>query len=143
MDTKDIYKKLKSIVEPIHAHSDQLLAIASWIDSEFSYNKKTNKEQLICSKCKVYFDYNWHLEHDDCPVCGNDKGVTHNDLLHERWFKRWMEETGWYETADGEYDNSEHPNSCVRLTLEELFILEYKNMPTSTLEWFKKQIKNS
>lgn len=33
----DIYHKLRAIVEPIHKHGDQMVAIAKWIDSEFEY----------------------------------------------------------------------------------------------------------
>lgn len=34
-----------------------------------------------------------------------------------------MEDNEWYEAAE-EYDNSNEPNSCIRLTIKELY-LEY------------------
>jgi hypothetical protein len=37
MEARDIYHVLKSIVEPIHAHDDQMVAIAKWIKAEFEY----------------------------------------------------------------------------------------------------------
>lgn len=40
-------------------------------------------------------------------------------------FHKWMENEGWYEAADMEYDNSNDPNSCIRLNIKELYI-EYK-----------------
>ncbi len=40
-------------------------------------------------------------------------------------FHKWMEQEGWYEAADMEYNNSEDPNSCIRLDIKELYI-EYK-----------------
>ena len=33
-EVQRIYKELQEIARPIHAHSDQMLAIAHWIDSE-------------------------------------------------------------------------------------------------------------
>ena len=38
MKARDIYHVLKSIVEPIDTHNDQIIAIAKWIESEFTYN---------------------------------------------------------------------------------------------------------
>lgn len=40
-------------------------------------------------------------------------------------FQIWMEEEGWYEAAEMEYDNSNDPNSCIRLNIKELY-LAYK-----------------
>lgn len=37
MKAREIYHALRSIVEPIHAHDDQLVAITMWIESEFDY----------------------------------------------------------------------------------------------------------
>jgi hypothetical protein len=37
MKAKEIYHVLQSIVAPIHAHQDQMVAIAKWIESEFEY----------------------------------------------------------------------------------------------------------
>jgi len=37
-------------------------------------------------------------------------------------FHKWIEDEGWYEAADMEYDNSEDPNSYIRLTIKELYI---------------------
>lgn len=35
----------------------------------------------------------------------------------------WITKNNWFEACDGEYDNSENPNSCIRLTYEELYKL--------------------
>lgn len=37
MEVREIYHVLKSIVEPIHAHDDQMVEIAKWIEAEFEY----------------------------------------------------------------------------------------------------------
>jgi len=29
-------------------------------------------EQLFCKDCGTAFEYNWHVEYNDCPKCGND-----------------------------------------------------------------------
>lgn len=40
---QEICKKLNEIVRPIHAHSDQLTAIAYWVESEFNnFNKSVS-----------------------------------------------------------------------------------------------------
>ena len=36
-------------------------------------------------------------------------------------FHKWLDEEGWYEAAPMEYDNINSPNSCIRLTIEDLF----------------------
>ena len=41
---------------------------------------------------------------------------------NEEFFK-WMQDHGWYEAADGEYDNANAPNRCFRLTIHELYRL--------------------
>lgn len=38
MEAKDIYDTMRVITEPIHAYSDQMVAIAKWIEAEFDYN---------------------------------------------------------------------------------------------------------
>ena len=38
-------------------------------------------------------------------------------------FHKWMDDEGWYEAADMEYDNSQDPNSCSRLSIKELYLL--------------------
>jgi len=45
-----IYQDLKSIVEPIHAHEDQLLAIAKYINQEYQEKDRTqaqNYDEII------------------------------------------------------------------------------------------------
>jgi hypothetical protein len=53
MKAQEIYYKLKAIVEPIHAHSDQLAAIAHWIESESDYNP-SKKLTSDCPKLDPY-----------------------------------------------------------------------------------------
>lgn len=38
MKAQDIYHKIKAIAEDYHAYTDQLVAIAKWIEAEFDYN---------------------------------------------------------------------------------------------------------
>ena len=38
MEARDIYHKMRAIAEPIHAYTDQMVAIAKWIEAEFDYN---------------------------------------------------------------------------------------------------------
>ena len=37
MKAQDIYHKMRAITEDYHAYTDQLTAIAMWIESEFEY----------------------------------------------------------------------------------------------------------
>lgn len=41
-------------------------------------------------------------------------------------FHKWIKNEGWYEAIEGEYDNFKVPNSCIRLTISELYV-EFKN----------------
>jgi hypothetical protein len=38
MKAQDIYHKMRAIAEDYHAYTDQLIAIAKWIEAEFDYN---------------------------------------------------------------------------------------------------------
>jgi hypothetical protein len=38
MKAQDIYHKMRAIAEDYHAYTDQLTAIAMWIEAEFEYN---------------------------------------------------------------------------------------------------------
>ncbi len=55
MKTREIYRALKSIVEPIHTHSDQMEAIAKWIEAEFEYKPQklaiSPQSKLKCARC--------------------------------------------------------------------------------------------
>lgn len=42
MDAKDIYFQIKAIAAPINEYTDQMVAIAKWIESEFEYKPKRN-----------------------------------------------------------------------------------------------------
>lgn len=37
MKAQEIYHNMRAIAEPIHAYSDQMVAIAKWIEAEFEY----------------------------------------------------------------------------------------------------------
>jgi hypothetical protein len=52
----------------------------------------------------------------------NVRGSLPFSEYHE--FHKWIEDEGWYEAADFEYDNSNNPNTCIRLNIKELY-LEY------------------
>lgn len=55
MEAREIYHVLKSIVEPIHTHSDQMVAIAKWIEAEFDYKpqKQANGAGQSTSNCNI------------------------------------------------------------------------------------------
>lgn len=53
MKAQDIYHRMRAIAENYHAYTDQLAAIAKWIEAEFDYNPQklangahTSKRQL-------------------------------------------------------------------------------------------------
>lgn len=47
MEAREIYHVLKAIVEPIHAHNDQMVAISKWIEAEFEHKRKKQRELLV------------------------------------------------------------------------------------------------
>lgn len=49
MRREDIYKELQKIVAPIHSHSEQLMAIASWFEQKLT--EKTPKVFLVEYRC--------------------------------------------------------------------------------------------
>ena len=55
MEAREIYHVLKSIVEPIHAHNDQMVVIAKWIEAEFEYKpqKQANGVDKSASNCNI------------------------------------------------------------------------------------------
>ena len=55
MEAREIYHVLKSIIEPIHAHNDQMVAIAKWIEAEFEYkpHKQANGAEQSSSNCNI------------------------------------------------------------------------------------------
>ncbi len=38
MKARDIYHEMRAIAEDYHAYTDQLTAIAKWVEAEFDYN---------------------------------------------------------------------------------------------------------
>ena len=36
-------------------------------------------------------------------------------------FHKWIKDNGWYEAAEMEYDNLSNSNSCIRLSIAELY----------------------
>lgn len=55
MKAQDIYHRMKAIAEDYHAYTDQLTAIAKWIESEFDYNPNQNKVRsgMYCEMPKI------------------------------------------------------------------------------------------
>jgi len=51
----------------------------------------------------------------------DDKGSIPFSEYHE--FTNWLEDEGWFEAANDEFDNKFEPNSAVRLSIKELYIL--------------------
>jgi Mg2+/Co2+ transporter CorC len=43
MEAEKVYFKLKEIIHPIWEHNGQMVAIAKWIESEFTHNDDTRK----------------------------------------------------------------------------------------------------
>jgi hypothetical protein len=84
MKAQDIYHKMRAIAEDYHAYTDQLTAIAKWIEAEFDYNPQklanganTSERQLtipdaiksVCDDCTAYpFD-----ERGKTPLCSTCK----------------------------------------------------------------------
>ena len=54
--TEQIYLELKKIVEPIHAHEDQMLAIAKYISQEYQ-EKDRPQEQIKEVNLNEIFDF--------------------------------------------------------------------------------------
>jgi len=50
MKAQDIYHKMRAIAEGHHLHSDQLIAIAKWIEEEFIYNPRNLTEEINTSE---------------------------------------------------------------------------------------------
>lgn len=51
----NIYKKLRELAEPHHAYTDQLMAMAIWIDTEYS-NKNSVMSDIISESDKPITD---------------------------------------------------------------------------------------
>ena len=102
MEAREIYHVLQSIIEPIHAHDDQIVAIAKWIEAEFEYKPQkqancVNTEQKALCSTRIDFKklreayFNEHVSHkttDGIPVV-----CTHPHNLFE-WFKAELVEYG-------------------------------------------------
>jgi formaldehyde-activating enzyme involved in methanogenesis len=66
LQKKAIYDKLKEIVYPIHAHSDQLVAIANWIHSEFEHKKSINGIKSVnVEKVELTFQSSMNFKNED------------------------------------------------------------------------------
>lgn len=69
-------------IEELDKKFDELLKdfdeeyINGWIRKKIEEEKeeKLNKrsEQLFCIECGTAFEYDWHVEYDNCPKCGCD-----------------------------------------------------------------------
>lgn len=46
MKAIEIYYKIRAIVEPHYSYSDQMMAIAKWIESEFEYKPYKSKTDV-------------------------------------------------------------------------------------------------
>ena len=86
MKAQDIYHKMRAIAEDYHAYTDQLTAIAKWIEAEFEYKPQrlanganTNERQLTISDVSNLV----------CPECGSKDCKTNNvnNLCNECWTK--------------------------------------------------------
>ena len=87
MKARDIYNTMRAIAEEHHAYTDQLIAIAKWIETEFEYKPQklanganTSERQLtipdviksVCGWCgeKRVLNENGSCK---CCVCLDDK----------------------------------------------------------------------
>lgn len=90
-----------------------------------------NKEKL-----REYLETKLNSHRDDIMDGGGERKVWITDVIdvveefinketlpfdkyHE--FQEWLDREGWYEASTHEYDNSNEPNSAVRLSIEELY----------------------
>jgi len=45
----------------------------SWCgSSQKEIKERERSEQLFCPYCEIAFVYDWHVEYENCPKCGND-----------------------------------------------------------------------
>ena len=38
-------------------------------------NTLRQDKQLVCKKCEIPFEYDWHVEYNKCPKCGSDHPI--------------------------------------------------------------------
>lgn len=97
-----------------------------------------NTETLIISKNGENFDI--VIQHDQS---GSAYGISLSKNIYEQLrlhfandslpfskyheFHNWIKQEGWFEASDMEYDNLKEPNSCIRLSIQELYE-EYKRI---------------
>lgn len=74
----EIYHKLKDIVRPIHAHDEQLVAIAEWIKSEFVERKPIVRD---CGTCK-HQEVSKYVE--PCYGCRDNDTFAHYEEATEK-----------------------------------------------------------
>lgn len=68
MKQEEIYKDLKKIVEPIHAHSDQLLAIAKYVEDKINRIEKAYIKNNILKGLQE----RKHWAENGASFCGNN-----------------------------------------------------------------------
>lgn len=60
MKAQDIYHRMRAITEDYHEYTDQLTAIAKWIEAEFEYNPQKLANGFNKSTCIRGFDAKSH-----------------------------------------------------------------------------------
>jgi hypothetical protein len=91
MKAQDIYHKMRAIAEDYHAYTDQLTAIAKWIEAEFEYKPQklanganTSKRQLtIPNVSKSACIKGFEAKPNYCFECEKENDYEFN--LHKHW----------------------------------------------------------
>jgi hypothetical protein len=79
------------------------------------YIRKYNTNLIIDDLELIYSTYN--------DITDKIKSIPLDEVMD---FHEWISTNNWFEAAEGEFDNSEEPNSTMRLTINELYV-EYLN----------------
>lgn len=56
-----------------------------------------------------------------CKLANDVSDVNFLPFSEYHDFHKWIKENEWYESAPMEYDNFNVPNSCIRLTISDLY----------------------
>lgn len=72
MKARDIYHNMRAIAEDYHGYTDQLIAIAKWIEAEFDYNPQKLKNRPNTNDGEfmpLMIDGN-NIKKETCVLCG-------------------------------------------------------------------------
>ena len=82
MKAQDIYHKMRAIAEDYHAYTDQLTAIAMWIEAEFEYKPQKLANSANTSEGQLTIPDVSVAKRKLCPTCGSDSLITLSDITY-------------------------------------------------------------